>query len=149
MPSMATVRAIAYRTKPKAPMTETGHVQISCEQGLLPDFRGKPGKRQVTLLSLQSWLDVCDELGAQLPWTFRRANLLVDGLRFSADDVGRIIRIGDVELQVMLETDPCPRMDAQHQGLTAALVPDWRAGVCCKVIRGGVVQVGDSVDYRQ
>jgi len=144
---MTAVKAIAYRTKPKAPMTETDSVEITCEQGVVPDFRGKPGKRQVTLLSAQSWQDACAELGAELPWTFRRANILIDGLRFSAFDVGRIIRIGGAELQVMIETDPCPRMDAQHQGLTAALLPGWRAGVCCKVLKGGTVQVGDAVRY--
>ena len=144
---MITVKGIAYRKKPKAPMTEIDSVEITCENGVLPDFRGKPGKRQVTLLSLQSWQDACTELGAELPWTFRRANILIDGLRFSASDVGRIIRIGEAELQVMIETDPCPRMDAQHQGLTAALLPDWRAGVCCKVLKGGTVQVGDAVRY--
>jgi MOSC domain-containing protein YiiM len=144
---MITVKAIAYRSKPKAPMTEIEQVDISCEQGLLPDFRGKPGKRQVTLLSAQSWQDACAELGTDLPWTYRRANILIDGLRFSAADVGRIIRIGDAELQIMIETDPCPRMDAQHQGLTAALLPAWRAGVCCRVLKGGQARVGDKVLY--
>jgi MOSC domain-containing protein YiiM len=144
---MITVKGIAYRSKPKAPMTEIEQVDISCEQGLLPDFRGKPGKRQVTLLSALSWQDACAELGTDLPWTYRRANILIDGLRFSAADVGRIIRIGDAELQIMIETDPCPRMDAQHQGLTAALLPEWRAGVCCKALKSGLVRVGDPVHY--
>ena len=147
MEAMITVKGIAYRTKPKAPMTEIDYVEISCEQGLLPDFRGKPGKRQVTLLSLQSWQDTCAELDTDLSWTFRRANILIDGLRFSAFDVGRIIRIGEAELQVMIETDPCPRMDAQFQGLTAALLPHWRAGVCCKVLKGGTLRCGDEVRY--
>lgn len=142
---MPTLTGIAYRTKPKAPMTEIDSVEITLEAGVLPDTRGKPGKRQVTLLSQQSWRDACNELGAELPWTFRRANLLVDGLRFSAADVGRIIRIGEAELQVMIETDPCPRMDAQHEGLTKALLPDWRAGVCCRVLKGGSVRVGDGI----
>ena len=144
---MTTLAAIAYRTKPKAPMTEIDSVEITCEQGLLPDFRGKPGRRQVTLLSRESWQDACEALDATLPWTYRRANLLIEGLRFCAADVGRIIRVGEAELQVMIETDPCPRMDAQHPGLTTALMPDWRAGVCCKVLKGGTVQVGDAVRY--
>ena len=142
---MITVKSIAYRTKPKAPMTEIDSVEITCEQGAVPDFRGKPGKRQVTLLSAQSWQDACAELEAELLWTFRRANILIDGLRFSAADVGCILRIGDVVLQIMLETDPCPRMDAQHPGLTAALLPNWRAGVCCKVLSSGTVRIGDAV----
>ena len=141
----AKVEGIAYRTKPKAPMIETERVEITCESGVVPDFRGKPGKRQVTLLSLQSWQDACTELGADLPWTVRRANLLIDGLRFSAADVGRVLRIGVVELQIMLETDPCPRMDAQHQGLTAALAPHWRGGVCCRVLSDGTIRTGDAV----
>jgi MOSC domain-containing protein YiiM len=142
---MPTLTGIAYRKAQKAPMTEIDSVEITLEAGVLPDTRGKPGKRQVTLLSRQSWQDVCSELGVELPWTFRRANLLVDGLRFSAADVGRIIRIGEAELQVMIETDPCPRMDAQHEGLTKALLPDWRAGVCCRVLKGGSVRVGDGI----
>lgn len=72
----------------------------------------------------------------------------IDSLRFSALDVGRIIRIGEAELQVMIETDPCPRMDEQHQGLTAALTPDWRAGVCCRVLSGGQIQVYDCVAWQ-
>lgn len=142
---MPTLAAIAYRTKPKAPMCEIDSVEISCEQGVVPDTRGKPGRRQVTLLSVQSWQDACTELGSKLPWTYRRANLLIDGVRFSEADVGRILRIGEVELVVTLETDPCPRMDAQYPGLTAALTPHWRAGVCCRVRHGGTVRIGDTL----
>ena len=144
---MATLSAIAFRRQAKGPMLEIASVAISREAGVVPDTRGKPGRRQVTLLSLQSWQDACADLGTDLPWTMRRANLLIDGLRFSATDVGRVLRIGEVELQIMLETDPCPRMDAQHEGLTAALTPYWRAGVCCRVLRDGTVRTGDVVAF--
>ncbi len=141
--AQAHVQSIAYRKKPKAPMTEIGSVEISCEQGVVPDTRGKPGKRQVTVLSLEAWQTACAELGTLLPWTTRRANILVSGITFSAKDVGKILQIGDVRLQITIETDPCHRMDEQHQGLTAALIPDWRAGVCCRVLSGGQIRVND------
>ena len=48
-------------------------------------------------------------------------------------------------LKVTRETDPCPRMDEQLQGLTNALLPDWRGGVCCNVIEGGDVNLGSEV----
>jgi MOSC domain-containing protein YiiM len=144
---MATLKAIAFRRQAKGPMLEIRSVAISREAGVVPDTRGKPGRRQVTLLSLQSWQDACTELGAELPWTTRRANLLIDGLRFSEADVGRVLRIGPVRLQVMLETDPCPRMDAQHAGLTNALTHHWRGGVCCRVLTDGTVNTGDSVVF--
>ncbi len=144
---MATLNAIAFRRQAKGPMLEIRSVAISREAGVVPDTRGKPGRRQVTLLSLPSWQDACTELGAELPWTTRRANLLIDGLRFSEADVGRILRIGEAELQIMLETDPCSRMDAQHDGLTAALTPGWRGGVCCRVLIDGTVRTGDAVVF--
>jgi MOSC domain-containing protein YiiM len=142
---MATVQSIAYRKKPKAPMTEIASVEITCEQGVVPDTRGKPGKRQVTVLSLEAWQIACAELGAELPWTTRRANILVSGMTFSAEDVGKILQIGDVRLQITVETDPCHRMDEQHLGLTAALTPDWRAGVCCRVLQAGQIHINDGV----
>lgn len=144
---MVTLNAIAFRRQAKGPMLEIQSVAISREAGVVPDTRGKPGRRQVTLLSLPSWQDACTELGAELPWTTRRANLLIDGLRFSKTDVGRVLRIGPVRLQVILETDPCPRMDAQHAGLTNALIPQWRGGVCCRVLTDGIVNTGDSVVF--
>jgi MOSC domain-containing protein YiiM len=146
--TMATLNAIAFRRQAKGPMLEIASVAINREAGVVPDTRGKPGRRQVSLLSLQSWQDACTELGANLPWTVRRANLLIDGLRFSAADVGRVLRIGVVELQIMLETDPCQRMDAQHQGLTAALTPHWRGGVCCRVLSDGIIRTGDAVFFK-
>jgi MOSC domain-containing protein YiiM len=142
---MANIQSIAYRKKQKAPMTEIDSVEITCEQGIVPDTRGKPGKRQVTVLSAEAWQTVCKELGAELPWTTRRANILVSGITFSAADVGKILQIGDVRLQITVETDPCHRMDEQHQGLTVALLPDWRAGVCCRVLSGGQIRVDDLV----
>ena len=144
----AYIQSIAYRKKPKAPMTEIDSVEITCEQGVVPDTRGKPGKRQVTVLSLEAWQTACAELGVELPWTTRRANILVSGITFSADDVGKILQIGDVRLQITVETDPCNRMDEQHHGLMAALTPNWRAGVCCRVLSGGQIRVNDPMTCR-
>jgi MOSC domain-containing protein YiiM len=36
-------------------------------------------------------------------------------------------------------------MEQFHTGLKSALTPDWRAGVCCDVISGGKIQIGDAV----
>lgn len=144
---MPTLQAIAIRKKSRAPMQEIKEVEITVDAGLVPDFRGKPGKRQVTLLSTESWQIVCNELRADLAWTTRRANLLITGHTFSVNDVGKILHIGDVQLQITIETDPCNRMDEQHAGLTSALTPDWRAGVCCRVLHGGSIRLGDKIHF--
>ncbi|MDC0602162.1 MOSC domain-containing protein [Aliiglaciecola sp.] len=136
---------IATRTKNQAPMNTHEWAEISLSDGVVGDFRRRPGKRQVTVMSKAQWQSACVEIGTDLPWTIRRANLLVDDYHFSANDLGKIIQIGDVLLQVMDETEPCHKMDQQHEGLRAALTPQWRGGVCCKVINSGELKIGEEV----
>lgn len=128
-------------------MQSIDSAQVSDHSGLLGDYRGALQGRQITILCETSWRRACQEIGAELPWTTRRANLLVDGVEFDETWVGSKIRIGEVELVVTRQTDPCSRMDAQHQGLTAALLPEWRGGVCCDVIKPGHIKLGDQVEF--
>ena len=57
---------------------------------------------------------------------------------------GQIIKIADVRLEIKLETEPCDLMDKQRQGLQTALTPSWRGGVCCNVVQGGTISIGDN-----
>lgn len=137
---------LAIRAKSGAPMQEIEEAQITQTEGVLGDSRGKFTNRQITVLSLQQWREACEDVNIALPWTFRRANILISGNKFSKHDVSKIITIGDIKLQITEETEPCNRMDAQYHGLTKALKPNWRAGVCCKVLTGGQVRLGDKAE---
>ena len=141
---MGELVGIAIRDAKRATMRELQSASISPDTGVADDFRGKPGKRQVTLLSADVWNTVCAELGTDLPWTTRRANLLVSGIELPKS-AGQTIHVGPVALRVTMEPDPCSRMDEQHDGLRAALTPDWRGGVCCEVLSGGDIALGDTV----
>ncbi|WP_289030309.1 MOSC domain-containing protein [uncultured Paraglaciecola sp.] len=136
---------IAIRKVSKGPMKTLSEVMVTRVAGLNGDFRGKPGKRQVTILSQEQWDITCTEIEADLPWTTRRANLLVSGVSFNKDMVGKLIKIGSLILIITRETDPCPRMDQQYLGLTQALIPNWRGGICCQVIADGRVKIGDEI----
>ena len=59
--------------------------------------------------------------------------------------VGARLRIGELVLEVTEECDPCLVMDRAVPGLRAALTPDWAGGVCCRVLSGGTIAVGDDV----
>ena len=142
-----TVRGIAIKNRPRVKMQSIDSARVSVHSGILGDFRGAQAGRQVTLLSEPAWQQVCRELETELPWTVRRANLLIDGVEFDASFVGRKFRIGEVELVVRQETVPCSNMDAQHQGLTAALAIDWRGGICCDVLSPGDIRLGDVVEF--
>lgn len=141
---MGKVEDIARRKKIRAPMETLNTVTVDEKTGLVGDIRGGALKRQVTILSAEAWNSVCEELKTELPWTTRRANILVSGIKLPQES-GYQIQIGEVLLEVTRQTDPCERMDEQYLGLTNALMPDWRGGVCCSVVRGGNIMKGDKV----
>jgi MOSC domain-containing protein YiiM len=145
---MGRLIGIARREKKRSPMQTLEQAEVSTETGVASDFRGKPGNRQVTLLSARAWQAACDELGREVTWTTRRSNLLVDDMDLPKA-AGHIIAIGDVRLRTTMEVDPCSRMDEQVDGLKKVLQPDWRGGVACEVLEGGVVNVGDLVEVIQ
>ncbi len=135
---------IARVAEKRGPLEELGHAEVSVERGIAGDRRGvKPG-RQITILFREGWDDACRELGVTLPWIARRANLYVEGLD-RPRRIGAAIRIGGIVLTVVEETDPCNLMELAHRGLRNALTPDWRGGVCCNVLAGGAIRVGDAV----
>lgn len=135
---------IARHSKPLAEIEVLKAGVIGLAAGLAGDFRGKHANRKVTVLGLEGWAAACAALGRELPWTTRRANLLVEGLALPRQ-VGARLRIGPVVLEVYEECDPCSRMEAEAAGLEAALAPDWRGGLACRVIEGGAIALGDAV----
>ena len=140
------LKGIAIRSASRAPMSLLDSVEISPAGGTQGDFRGKHRSRQVTLLSVEDWQDTCAELGEELHWTVRRANLLVEGMRFE-NSTKKQIQIGEVLLEVTGETDPCDRMDEAAPGLYQALLPQWRGGACCRVIKAGTISLEDEVRF--
>ena len=138
------LKCIAHRPTDGQPMMEAKQVNVLPGRGIDTENR-KPGEREVTLVSTESWADACRDLGTIVPWFYRRANLLIDGIDLPAT-IGKTLKIGPVELLVHGETRPCGIMDQQFQGLKTALAPQVRGGVHAQVLVGGTLQVGDRVD---
>lgn len=141
---------IARHGRPRGPIEVIDTVHVSVEAGLAGDFRGavKPGgkgKRQVSLIEAGDWAAAMADLRADLDWSVRRANLLVEGFNLPQTP-GAVIAIGeDVRLEITVECDPCSRMEEIAAGLKAALTPDWRGGALARVLRGGDIAVGDEI----
>ena len=145
MRQMGQLLGIAIHERKYGSMLALSSARVTLEAGVAHDFRGTPGKRQVTVLALEDWQAACSEHGKDLPWMERRANLLVQGLAL-ADTTAAIIKINSVQLRITRETDPCERMDQVSAGLCAALQSHWRGGVCCQVLVAGDITVGDTVE---
>ena len=142
---------IARHDRPKGPMETVDHVAVTAAEGVRGDFRGglaatKPGRRrQVSLIEAESVTAAMAEAGAVLEWSDCRRNLLVQGLRLPREE-GLRVQIGDsLVLEITGECDPCERMDALHEGLRAAMTPDWRGGFLGRVIEDGEIAVGDDI----
>lgn len=142
--------AIARRAARRQPMQLVETVDVSVARGVEGDHKGlRFPNRAVTILAREDWeaaIAVLADLAGPvlLPWTARRANLLVEGVRLPRAR-GAVLAIGAVRLQVTYQTVPCARMDEAHAGLLKALAPDWRGGVTCRVLEGGAIAVGDAV----
>ncbi|MBO9518950.1 MAG: MOSC domain-containing protein [Porphyrobacter sp.] len=142
---------IARHSQPKGPIETLGSVSVSVGHGLHGDSRGaassrKPGReRQVSLIEADCWRVALVQADASIDWSESRRNLLVEGLRIPRELGTRVQIGGTLVLEVTGECDPCSRMDALHDGLKAAMMPDWRGGFLARVIEDGEVAVGDEI----
>lgn len=142
---------IARHDRPKGPMETVDHVAVTAAEGLHGDFRSghassKPSRRrQVSLIEAECVVAALAEAGAVLDWSDCRRNLLIQGLRLPREE-GLRVQIGDsLVLEITGECDPCERMDTLHEGLRAAMTPDWRGGFLGRVIEDGEIAVGDEI----
>lgn len=147
---MAKLIAIATRRRSRGDMLELPSANVTIENGIDDDMRGRPGKRQVTILSLDDWQTVRDNLSSpDLDWTSRRANLLITGINFLSIlqrlKKKPIMCIGSVKLLITGETIPCERMDEICPGLKAVLASGGRGGVTSRVLQGGRITVSDEI----
>lgn len=139
--------AIARRKRSRALMEEIEAGSVSTEKGLDGDYKGaRYRNRQITILARDDWDAAAAEAGApDAPWTVRRANLLVEGLRLPRAK-GAILRIGDVTLEVTGQTYPCRLMEEALPGLLKSMARDWRGGLTTRVLTAGDIRVGDHVE---
>jgi len=118
-------------------------ISLTPENGVQGDH-GTSKRRQVTLLDEAAWQIACSEVGTELDWTIRRANILVQGLELPSL-LNQQIRVGTALVEVIGEVTPCHFMDAAKPGLETALTPDWRGGVYGRIIAAGIVEIGDNI----
>ena len=150
------LEGIARHKVSRGPMETLERALVTPDKGLEGDCRGpvpkgKKGNRQITVIEAESWAAAMHDMGRPdgLAWSDRRANLMVSGVRLPRE-AGGVIAIGkSLRIEVRCECDPCSRMDGLREGLRAALTPDWRGGICGRVISEGEIALGDEVRIEQ
>ena len=121
------VLAIALRSARRGPMREVDRADARLGAGLGGDVLAA-AERGITFLAKGQWAQVTSQLGVELPWHTRRANVLVDCPSL-AHLMGCDVELGGVRVHIIAETRPCELMDELHPGLRAVLEPECRAGL--------------------
>jgi len=97
------------------------------------------------VLSKESWVKCCHEMETELPWLAHGANLFIKGFEFLPTDIGRTLRIGEAELEIVRGMDPSQMLRDSAPELCDALLLGWRNGIVCRVLCGGSIQTGNEV----
>lgn len=139
------LESIWLKPAARAPMRLLERVGVTAGRGIDGNANGG-GRRQITVLDLDAWDRVENDLGASVDPAARRANLGLRGLDLE-ESRGRVLRVGDVRIRIGGETRPCRRMDDAHAGLQWALDPEWRGGAYGVALDDGEIRVGDEVAW--
>ena len=129
-------------------MESVACVVVNPQIGLHGDrYAGRTGVRQVTLIQAEHLPAIASCLDQQTlaPQLLRR-NIVVQGINLLALK-GKVICVGDVELEVTGLCHPCSQME-ERLGPGGYNAVRGHGGVTARVLTEGVISVGDPVSYR-
>ena len=126
-------------------MDAVSRATLRAGQGLVGNA-DQGGRRQVTVISAERWVELERELGTAVDPSGRRANLLVSGIDLH-DSRDRVLIIGSCRLRIAGETRPCERMEAVATGLQGLMRERWGGGAYGEVLDDGEIAVGDEVRW--
>jgi len=121
----------------KQPLSEVDSVQAESKMGLVGDVCYGRSKRQVLLIEKET-LDEFDLIPGQI-----KENITVEGIRLAGLSEGTLLEAGEALLEVTGDCQPCQFIEDIRPGLRNEMI--GRRGTLCRVIEGGLIQVGDSM----
>ena len=136
---MATVQNLFRSPKKRLPMEELREARAVPGFGLEDCAHARPGENRQVLLVDRETLEAMD----LKPGTLRE-NITTAGLDVNSLPIGQQLQIGEVRIEVSMACTPCNLMERIRPGLRKEL---WgRRGMLCRVLEGGVIRTGDSVE---
>jgi len=125
--------------KKHLPMEELSEVRAVGDTGFEGCAHARPGSKRQVLLVDRETLEAMD-----LRPGIIRENITTDGMNVNSLQIGQRLQIGGARLEVSAVCTPCDQMEAIRPGLPKEL---WgRRGMLCRVLEGGVIRRGDSIE---
>jgi MOSC domain-containing protein YiiM len=136
---MAKVQKLFRSPKKHLTMEELSEARMLADAGFEGCAHAQPGgKRQVLLVDRET-VEAMDLRPGML-----RENVTTDGLNVNSLPIGQQLRIGQARLEVSAVCTPCDQMERIRPGLRKEL---WgRRGMLCRVLDGGIIRPGDSIE---
>ena len=138
------IRAISVSAEKGMPKHNVPEAELKEDFGIVGDAHAGSGHRQVSLLDMES-IEELRQKGADIaPGDFAE-NFTVEGLDLSGLKVGDRLRIGvAAELEVTQLGKRCHGRCRIFEKLGDCIMP--RQGVFARVVTGGRIQVGDTLE---
>ncbi len=143
---MPTVVALHVAKATRLPMRSMEAVEAEEGRGLVGDRYHGTRHRHVTLQSASQLAEAAAAFGAPVPAELTRRNVTVsDGVVPTTP--GTLVRVGEVELQVVRVAAPCKLLDDTIGAGAQKALRLGRAGTVCRVLTSGTIRVGDAVSW--
>ncbi|WGY04438.1 MOSC domain-containing protein [Nocardioides sp. QY071] len=138
------VSAIHLAKATRLPMQPKDEVEVEAGRGIVGDRYHGTRHRHVTVQSRETLDEAAAVYGRPVPSELTRRNLTISH-GVVPRDPGTRIRVGEVLLEVVRVAAPCKLLD-DTIGAGAQEALRRRAGTVFRVLEGGRIRVGDSVD---
>ncbi len=136
---MPRVQNLFRAPKKHLPMEELSEVRAVGDTGFEGCAHTRPGSKRQVLLVDRETLEAMD-----LRPGIICENITTDGMNVNSLQIGQRLQIGGARLEVSAVCTPCDQMEAIRPGLPKGL---WgRRGMLCRVLEGGVIRRGDSIE---
>lgn len=148
--------AIAIAREAKGAMENVASIEAVAGEGLVGDrygagigaaqFKGrrKP-ENEVSLIASEAITAASDEHNMTIEHLDTRRNLLTEDVPLN-ELVGKTFRVGQVVLKGLELCEPCGYLERRTwPGIKAALKK--RGGLRCCVLEGGLIEVGDEIEF--
>ena len=147
IPQVGRIEWIGIRPAKKAELSSVEEAEISIEAGIVGDhYSGKSRKRQVTLIQKEHLQTVASILQKEeIDPKLTRRNIVIAGINLLSLKEKQF-QIGEVVLETTGLCHPCSRME-ENLGEGGYTAMRGHGGITTKVIRGGIVKVGDKVKF--
>lgn len=136
---MARVQNLFRAPKKHSPMEELSEVRALDDIGFEGCAHARPASKRQVLLVDRETLEAMN-----LQPGIIRENITTDGLNVNGLEIGELLRVGEAQMEVTEVCHPCNLMEAIRPGLRKEL---WgRRGMLCRILEGGVIRRGDSIE---